>query len=79
MTPANGAAALPRLSGVLTPPEMIKLAKWCAFSQVNGPSVRMARTAFPTLKYRKAETIQAALDFFRDDTDFYNALVAEES
>ena len=61
--------AIPSLSGVLTPPELIKLARWCVADGTARPSLATARRAFPTLAYRSDEKVQSALDFLRSDDE----------
>ena len=63
--------ALPSITGVLTYPETIKLAKWCL---VATPTLALARQAFPSLRFRKDETVAAALDFFRTEPAVRNGL-----
>lgn len=63
--------ALPNITGVLTYPKTIKLAKWCL---VATPTLALARQAFLSLRFRKDETVVAALDFFRTEPSVRNGL-----
>ena len=63
--------ALPSITGVLTYPETIKLAKWCL---VAAPTLALARQTFPPLRFRRDETVVAALDFFRTEPPVRNGL-----
>ena len=62
---------LPSITGVLTYPETIKLAKWCL---VAAPTLALARQTFPSLRFRRDETVAAALDFFRTEPSVRNGL-----
>ena len=63
--------ALPSITGVLTYPETIKLAKWCL---VATPTLALARQTFPSLRIRKDETVAAVLDIFRTEPSVRNGL-----
>lgn len=65
---------IPSMSGVLTPPELIKLARWCVSDGVVAPDLTMARAAFPTLRYRSDGKVNAALDFLKTDPEVAAAL-----
>ena len=56
---------------VLTYPETVKLAKWCL---VATPTLALARQAFPSLRFRKDETVLAVLDFLRTEPAVRNGL-----
>ena len=59
---AEECPGVPNLTGVLSYPEFIKMARWCLLA---GGTLMAddARKAFPLLRYRKAETVQSVLDF----------------
>ena len=62
---------LPSITCVLTYSETIKLAKWCL---VGTPTIELAHRTFPTLRFRRDETVTAVLDFFSTEQAVRDAL-----
>ena len=59
--------AISALTGVLTPPQVIKLARWCVAGGVTSPDLAAARKAFPTLAHRSDKVVETALHFLKTD------------
>ncbi len=66
--------AIPSIGGVLTPPQIIQLAKWCQLMEFGPPDLVAARKAFPTLAYRKDAIVSAALNFLTKDLEVMETL-----